>query len=507
MTNMLNGLKTATNVATTENGARAFRTTQSAVLDLFAQGGALRERNEAEIISLFTKAFAEDKLLALKALFYLRDVRGGQGERRTFRTVIRYLADNHTESVRKNIWLFPAFGRWDDLYELFGTRLEEDAIQLIRSQFEADYSTEHPSLLAKWLKSENTSSPISRKLGRKTREALGLSPRQYRKALSALRSRITLVETRMSQKEFSAIDYSQVPSQASLRYRQAFYRNDGDRYTAFIESLKRGDKDVKINTKTLYPYEIVSKIPLSSMSYRNGKYYTGFGLQEFPQSEVDTLSVLWSNLPDYFGDNTENSICVVDTSGSMQSNGGLPIQTALSLGIYTAERNRGPYHNHFITFSNRPDLVELQGSNIVEKVINMSQANWDMNTNVEAVFDLILNTAIKNRLSQDDMIGRIYIISDMEFDGSTRGRGNDEALFETITRRYAEAGYKMPQLVFWNVNARNAQFPMTKSSTGVQLVSGHSPIIFKNLLRGKFMSAYELMLDVLNDERYNEIRA
>lgn len=502
---MLNHLKNATNVAWTENGARAFKTTQSAVLDLFAQGGALRERKEADIISLFTKAYAEDKLLAMKTLFYLRDVRGGQGERRTFRTIVRYMANNHTDSMSKNISLFPIFGRWDDLYELVGTRLEKEAFALIQKQFSADLKTEHPSLLAKWLKSENASSPVTRNLARKTRKALGFhseitrkaddkEARKYRKALSALRARITLVETLMSQREFGIIDYSKVPSQASLRYRQAFYRNDGDRYQAFIDSLKRGDKGVKVNTQTLYPYEIVAKVPLYGVT-RNS----------IPQNELDVLSVLWENLPDYFGENTENSICVVDTSGSMTSNGGLPINTALSLGIYTAERNRGPYHNHFITFSNRPELVQLQGSNIVEKVVNMSKANWEMNTNVKAVFDLILSTAIKNRLSQDDMIERVYIISDMEFDVCATSK--EEALFETIARQYAEFGYTMPQLVFWNCNARNTQFPMTMSKTGVQLVSGHSPTIFKNLLRGKFMDAYDLMLDVLNDERYNEILA
>jgi hypothetical protein len=504
---MLNGLKNATNVAYTENGARAYKTTKSAVLDMFAQGGALRQRSESDIISMYTKAFAENPLLAMKLLFYLRDVRGGQGERRTFRTIVKYMANNHPQAVSKNLWLFPHFARWDDLYELVGTKLEGEAFDLIREQFYNDLSTNQPSLLGKWLKSENASSPITRKLGRKTREVLGLSPKKYRKALTDLRQRINIVETQMSQKEFSTIDYSKLPSQAGLRYRQAFFRNDLERYTEFLEALKTGKtvdgKEVKINTATLYPYQIVAKIPLTgNMVYRGGKYYTNF--TNVAQQEIDVLNAMWDNLPNYFGDKVENSIAVVDTSGSMTSNNGLPIQTAISLGIYTAERNRGPYHNHFITFSGSPELVEIQGSNIVEKVRNMSQANWNGNTNIEAVFNLILQTAIKNRLSQDDMIERVYIISDMEFDACATNRS--QTLFEAIRLRYANAGYTMPNLVFWNVNARNAQFPMTMTDTGVQLVSGHSPSIFTNLLKGKMLGAYEMMLQVLEDARYSEIR-
>ncbi|WP_336784145.1 DUF2828 family protein [Paenibacillus illinoisensis] len=493
---MLNHLKAATNVAYTENGARAFATTQSALLDMFAQGGALRNRSDSDKIKLFTKAFAENSTLAMRMLFYFRDVRGGQGERNTFRVIVRYLADHHTDAMRRNLGWISYFGRWDDLYAFVGTKLEKDAFGIITSQFREDVSSERPSLLGKWLKSENASSYETKTLAKKTRESLDLTPRQYRKALSALRSRIAIVESQMSANEWTDIDYSKLPSQASLRYRQAFYRHDLDGYQGYIDSLKRGDAGVKVNTKTLYPYEIVHEIFSGKVRVGN-KYNVQFG----NAANEDMLNVMWENLPDYFNGNTENSLVVVDTSGSMY---GLPIEIAVSLGIYAAERNKGKFHNHFMTFSNRPELVELQGTGIVERVRNMSQANWDMNTDIKRVFDLVLKTAVENSLPQDEMIGRIYIVSDMEFDGCVTG-GNNQTLFQTIESEYRAAGYTMPNLVFWNVNARGSQFPTDMTATGVQLVSGASPSIFTNLLKGSMLSPYELMLDVINSERYGVI--
>lgn len=491
----LNQLKQNTNVAHTTNGARAYATTGSAVLDFFSKSGALRNTSEQEKNALFTKAFAEDPILALKALFYTRDCRSGQGERDTFRTIASYMANYHTDAMASNITLVPFFGRWDDLYAFVGTRLEDLAFSIISAQFSEDINSEHPSLLAKWLKSENASSYTTKQLAKKTRKALGLNSKQYRKSLSSLRARINVLERDLSANNWTGIDYSKLPSQAGLKYRNAFFRHDEAGYRAFLDSLKRGE--VKVNAKTLYPYEIVREIMSGSMAqYNTNRYNVGINQNV---ANADALDALWNALPNYFGDKEENSICVVDTSGSMR---GLPIEIAISLGIYTAERNNGAYKDHFITFSANPELVELQGTGIVERVRNMSRANWDMNTNIEKVFDLILDTAIQNRISQDEMVQRIYIISDMQFD-CVRG-GNDVALFETIRRRFERAGYEMPALVFWNVNGYANQ-PATMSQSGVQLVSGASPSIFTNLLKGKTMTAYELMLDVLNSERYSVV--
>lgn len=474
---MLNHLKNATNVAYTENGARAFKTTKSSLVDLFAQGGAMRNRSEQDKIDAFVKAFSEDELLAMKMLFYFRDIRGGQGERNFFKTIVQYMANNHTAVMAKNLHLIPEFGRWDDVYVLFGTKLEKQAGEMIKTQFAIDIVSEHPSLLGKWLKSENASSLETKKLATKTRKILGLSERQYRKSLSKLRKQINVVERLMSSKQWDKIEYDKLTSKAGLQYRGAFYRNDEERYTAFIDSLQKGEK--KINAGTLYPYELVEKV-----------YY----------HNDDILDQMWKALPDYIGDKQEDSLVVVDVSPSMN---GRPMQMSISVGLYMAERNKGLFHNHFITFSTEPQLVQVKGKHFCEKVRHIRQANWGGSTNVKAVFDLILNTAIQNRLPQSEMVKKVYIVSDMEFDQADRNA--NEALFRVIKQRYAQAGYEMPNLVFWNVNARNEQFPMTIDDSGVQLVSGASPSIFTSLMKGEFVTPYELMLDVLSNERYNVV--
>jgi hypothetical protein len=478
---MLDHLKEKMNVAYTENGAKVYATTKSDLLDFFALGGALRNRSESDIVQLFSRAFAEDKLLALKSAFYFRDIRGGQGERRTFRAILKYLANNYPDIVRKNLHLIPEYGRWDDVYVLVGTPVEKDVANLIRNQFVSDMTSKYPSLMAKWLKSENASSAETKRLARWTRKVLGLSSRDYRKALTELRTKIKIVEQKMSANQWSEIEYDKLPSKAGMKYRQAFLRHDEERYRAFIEAVKSGKK--KMNAKTLYPYEIVAKVPYN------------------PRQPVDdeTLDAMWKSLPDYVGERNERSIVVADTSGSMW---GTPMDVAVSLAIYFAERNKGEFANHFITFSARPQLQEIKGDTISEKVRNLRNAEWGMNTNIEAVFDLILDTAVEHGLSQDEMIDKIYIISDMQFDQCVNG-GRNKRLFEEIRERYESHGYKLPQLVFWNVDARQNNFPMSMTETGVQLVSGFSPMLFEHLVSG--ISAYELMLKILNSERYSAI--
>jgi hypothetical protein len=482
---MLNYLKQETNYTYTENGAVARATTGSSLLDFFAQAGAMRKRSETDIISAFTKAFSEDALRALKALFYFRDIRQGQGERRLFRVIAKYLANHHTDVMAKNIHLIPEYGRWDDLYVFFGTPLESVAGEIIKTQFEIDMKSKYPSLLGKWLKSENTSAKESRVLATKTRKILGLSPKQYRKALTFLRKKIAIVEAKMSANKWYDIEFDKVPSQAMLKYRKAFYRHEPERYQTYLESLQKGT--TKVNTKTLYPYQLVNKV---------GYHYYG---NKLSVEEEKLLNEMWNNLPDYIGNKKENSIAVVDTSGSMY---GTPIEVAISLGLYMAERNKGKFHNHFITFSDYPVLQEIKGTTFCEKVRNIARADWGMSTNIEAVFDLILNTAVKHNIPKEEMIDKIYIISDMEFNACVRG-GNNKTLFENIRERYHRHGYELPKLVFWNVDARNQQFPVTMNEVGVQLVSGFSPTLFEQIMTGK--EAYDLMLEILDSPRYEAI--
>lgn len=475
------------NTAYTENGARAFATTKSSVLDFFATGGALRQRSADSVIDVFEKAYNENALLATKALFYFRDVRGGQGERQTFRTCLTWLAKTHPETVRANIFSIAEYGRWDDLFCLFDTPLEADMISVIDIQLAHDRKSDKPSLLAKWLKSENASSKETKRIAYRTRKALNLDSRSYRKLLSELRKKIDLVEQHMSTNDWTNIAYGKIPSKAGLQYRNAFKRHDGERYEQFLEDVASGK--ATINAGTLYPYEIIEKTG-----------YKSWG--SIDESDAKTLDVMWGALPDFFDGQQVNGLVVADVSGSMS---GRPMDVSISLAMYVAERNTGPFANKFLTFSERPSLVEIRGNNIVEKARNLSQASWDMSTNIEAVFDLILNTAIKLKATPDEMPSHLYIVSDMEFDVATHGHAT-ETLFETISKKYERAEYNMPFLVFWNVNSRNTQQPMSMDQRGFQMVSGCSPSIFKNLLASRYISAYDMMLEVLESERYSPIK-
>lgn len=505
-TRFLNALHGLDNYTTTENGAVAKATTNSEVLNFFSQGGAIRSLAPEQQQDMFLRAWNEDPLLALKAMFYFRDIRGGQGQRGAFRNQMKLLAELAPDVARKNIHNIPEYGRWDDVYALDGTEVEQDAYNAFVVQFRKDIMSylddnKDASLLAKWLKSENASSPETKRLARKTRKALDMDSRSYRKALSKLRGHLNIVERQISSNNWNEVEYSHVPSNAMMKYRNAFARHDQERYSGFIDAVNKGE--VKINASVLYPHDIVGKL------LPNGWYYDRAWDFDTP-SRIDpaVAEAMWNNLPDFTGDVEENSIAVVDTSGSMS---GTPIEVAVGLGLYIADRAKGPYKDHFISFSSKPKLHQVVGHDITSKVRNVVKTAWEQNTNIEAVFDLILNTAISNRISQDEMLDKLYIISDMEFDRATRGyygkrtASITETLFQTISKRFEAAGYIMPQLVFWNVNARNKQFPMGMDERGFQNVSGFSPSILTSLMTGEFVGPYELMLQVLNSERYHPV--
>lgn len=517
MNTFLNGLKEETNFGYTENGAIKRNTTNSDLLDLFAMGAAMRNRSEEDCILMFQKAYKEDPVYALKCLFYIRDVRGGQGERRFFRTVIKYLAKTETEAVRRNMEHFAVYGRWDDLYCLVDTPLEAEMFAFLKRQLALDVQSKTPSLLAKWLKSENTSSADSRALATRTRKAFGMTSKQYRKTLSVLRTKINIVEKLMSENRWDEIEFDKIPSRAGLIYKNAFARHDIERlkanpeaqtYEAFIK-----DENTKVNAKVLYPYECVDK----AFKAMNGWWGRSYSV---PLDDVNRLAVnkYWANLENYFNEATFNGMAIVDTSGSMWDGiASAPINVAISLGLYCAEKANGPFANHFITFSSNPTFVEVQGVDFCDKVVRMSQADWGGSTNIEAAFDLMLNTAIRNKCSQEDIPQNLIIISDMEFDAcATMGnassddywyRGNrinnKKTLMESIEQKWNTAGYKMPNLVFWNVNARQNNIPM-KVQDGISFVSGMSPSIFQQIMSGK--TAADLMYEVLDSERYAVIK-
>ena len=502
MNTLLNAMKSATNYTLTENGGITHKTTNSDLLDMFAMGAAMRNRSDEDVILMFKKAFAENAELAMKMLFYIRDVRGGQGERRFFRTVVHWAATEKStrESIRKNIEFFPEFGRWDDLYALEGTPLMNDALALIKRQLALDVECKIPSLLAKWMKSENASSAETARLANITRQYLGMSHKQYRKTLSILRARINVLEVLMSANRWDEIEFDKIPSKAGLIYKNAFARRDiiKAKYEKFAK-----DETTKVNAGTLYPYEVVEKA-IQLM----GGYY-GYG-RNVALDNTDRLMInkYWDNLTDYFGDAKLDALCMIDTSGSMS---GTPINVATALGMYCAERNQGPWHNHYISFSSRPQLIETAGVDFCDKVQRIVATNLCENTNIEAAFDMVLNTAVRTGASLPEYM---IVISDMEFDSAT-GNGwrrsgfsmctaNAETVMETIERKFNDHGLRMPKLIYWNVDARQANIPMIGNHY-VSYVSGFSPSIFKQILTGK--TGWDLMMEAIDSERYACIHA
>ena len=485
---MLNYLKQEANKTVTENGAATHITTESDCLDLFATIGALRRESDSEIVTRFIRAYSENKDIAMKLLFFARDIRGGLGERRVFKVILNWLANNEPQTVRKNLEYVAEYGRFDDLLCLMGTACEKDMLDVLKAQFESDNNAlangGEVSLLAKWLPSVNASNSETVLNAKKIAKHFGLNDASYRKALVALRAHIRIIENNLREKDYS-FDYSKQPSKAMYKYRKAFIRNDGERYSQFLDKVTTGE--AKLHASTLMPYEII----------------TPFFRRNVSDEERKAINTTWISQED-FGD-TENALAVIDGSGSMY--GGvdpMPATVALSLGIYFAERNKGAFKNHFITFSENPQLVEIKGEDILDKVRYCYGFNEVANTNIQKVFELILDAAKKNSVPQDELPKKLYIISDMEFDYCAE----DASLtnFEYAKKLFAEAGYTLPEIVFWNVASRNRQQPVTRNEQGVALVSGCTPRLFSMVASGT-MNPYAFMLEVLESERYAKIVA
>lgn len=482
----INGLREMNNVTYTENGAISLKSTLDAVYDLFALGAAFRQRSEEDIILLFKRAYREDPELAMKCLFYIRDAREGQGERRFFRVCMNWLAkSDDREAAKRNLQYVSEFGRWDDLYCFVDTPLQNDALEIMRQQIALDMSCKTPSLLAKWLKSINTSSAESRRLANITREYFRMTHKQYRRTLSILRERINVLERLMSAGEWEKIEFDKIPSRAGLIYRNAFARRDilRERYEKFIM-----DKNTKVNAKVLYPYECVK-----SALERRGR----------DRLERPAINKYWDNLRDYFNGAAFNGMALVDVSGSMtiQHNSIAPINIAIALGLYCAEKCSGPYKGHFITFESNPHFIEVEGEDFVEKVKNMYNAPWGGSTNIEKAFDLMLQVAIRNNLSQEDIPKNLIIISDMQIDACVKDFDNNHITSMSIIRKkWKECGYEMPKLVYWNVNARQNTI-LDDAKSNITYVSGSSPVIYEMIMQGK--NGVQMMYEKLNSERYS----
>lgn len=497
------------NVSVTENGAVGYKTTGQKLLDINFAVSSLRKAPESEIRQRFADALAEDRNAAIAWLFFARDVRGGLGERRLFRICMQYLAQEFPDTVRKILPLIAEYGRWDDVIVLIDTQLRKEACLLLANQLVEDgmnmKSGNNISLLAKWMPSENASSPETKRKARELMTVMGMTPKAYRQMLSSLRKKIKLVEQMMSTGKWGSIKYETVPSRANMIYNSAFLRHDETRRREFLGKANKGE--VKMNAATLFPHEIV---------HRYGRS---------PRASDPALEAMWKNLPNTVKNAESSTIVVADGSGSMfsrvdYSSGTTAIEVANAMALYFAEHLHGPYQNRYITFSANPQLVDLRGASSLRERLNIAYRHDEVaNTNIEAVFDLILQTAVQNRLRQDDLPHNVLVISDMEFDNCvicnrTKSVSTSywnrptsllhKTLFDEIAKKYAQHGYKLPRLIFWNVASRSGTIPVKKNDMGVALVSGFSPNVAKMVMSNK-TDPYSALLETLHGERYQPV--
>ena len=470
------------NDTVTENGMTTNSSSLNRCVDLFFTIGAMRGQDKQRLIRNFSLALLEDPTRAMKILFWVRDVREGAGERQIFRDVMKYLAEDHTEFLRKNIPYVSEYGRWDDLLTLIGTKLEADAFTQIRWGLD-----NKNGLCAKWMPRKG---PEAAKL----RNFLEMTPKQYRKTLVELTN---VVETQMCANEWEKIDFGKLPSVASARYQKAFWKRNEEGYKAYIASLQKGE--AKINAGAVYPYDVTKSLQ---------------------RGNSDVAVEQWKALPNYMEGTEDRILPVVDTSGSMSTSAGgnknvTCMDVSVSLGLYISERNVGAFKDAFITFSAEPQIQVLKG-NLRDRFNQLSRADWGYNTDLVKVFDLILNQATKHSVPESEMPTKILILSDMEFDSATRSNSGwgtrpttawNPTAQEMIEQKYAAAGYKMPAIVYWNIQSRGDNIPVAFDKTGTALVSGFSPSILKSVVKGEITSPQGIMDETIMSPRYEAIKA
>ena len=518
-------MKEASDLTFTENGGVAYATTSSKMLDFFGRVGALRDVSDDEIIKLFEAAFEENPALAVRCVFYARDIRGGLGERRTARLCLGWLAEHRADYLRTVLSAIPVYGRWDDFYtvlEKAAPALEIEVGQFLRKQFDTDYAnvlvnqdralsgkSEQPvSLMAKWLKSPISSNKATKKLGIKTALWLKLPVKEYKQKLLRIRKYLDMVETYMCKNCWDEIEYDAVPSLAMLKYRNAFQRHEPETFQQYLDDVAEGR--AKINSSTLYPYDIIRKC------MERGGYPKD--PDNIDETELKVLDELWSSLPDYLDGVTDNILIMADVSGSMCTEDCRPIATSIGLAIYFAQRNKGAFHNYFMTFDSEPKFqtIENEGkpNTIAHICRDVSRASWGGSTNFEAALRSIVSWAVKYQVPAEDMPKSLVCVSDMEFDEANtsyayvNGERSCGALLnpttmEQVNRAYSERGYAVPKIVFWNVNSRNSTFHVRKDMPNVICLSGQSPSQFAYVCKSVAGTPYDFMVSVLSAERYD----
>lgn len=504
------------NTTLTANGCPTYKSSLNANLDMFGQMSAMRRQvisgDTNKVLDIFSSAYNEDKDLAIRNLFYLRDIRGGQGERDIFKTIVTdflYDSDMTEEQFKRFIKYIPEYGRWDDVFEILGHFINNKKVNkkrylslvgLINEQLMEDMRNMRAgkpiSLMAKWFPiANNTRNREKKFLAITLSKAFFSSEKACRNAIVSLRKYSNVLEQKISANKWESIDYSTVPARAGMKYVKAFYRHDEGRYSEFLSSVKNGE--AKINTGTLYPYDITNKVIKNCI---HSSMFSYFNEPMASNEEMEAYETMWNNLPDYTNGNS--AICVVDVSGSMTYGYGstvTPISVATSLGLYFAERNKSAFKDMFFTFESNPSIVRVEGNSLKEKLENMLKAPWGGSTNLEATFDLYINLAKKS--NPEDLPKSLIIISDMEFNDCIENPNGFNTLFENAKKKFSEANIPMPNLCFWNVEASGSNVPVRYDEYGTILVSGASPTIFKMTMEGQTPESF--MKSVLYSERYN----
>ena len=458
----------------TTNGMKARKSSANACVDLFYNIGASRGKN---IVPAFTAAYVENSDLALRIAQWARDARGGSGERQVFRDILVHLEKTNPEDAMRLMAKIPEIGRYDDLLVFKTKPVKAKAYTMLGDALRAKNG-----LAAKW-------TPRKGEVAREIREFFGMTPKQYRKSLVALTN---VVETQMCAQDWDNINYSHVPSVAHARYKKAFGRH-GTTYAEYVTKLVKGEAGVKVNAGAVFPYDVLKG--------RIG------GWMKFNKTETDLIQKQWEAMPNYVGD--ANVLPLVDVSGSMTCSAGGPgsksnltcLEVAVSLGLYFADKNKGKFKDTFLTFSSKPELMHLKG-NINQKIDQMVTSNWDMSTDLHKAFDKILKTATENSVPQAEMPETLVIFSDMQFNQCVK---HDDSAMQMIARKYEAAGYTLPKVVFWNLNASYGNTPVSFDKSGTALVSGFSPALATSVLSNDLedFTPEAIMLKTVMKDRYD----
>jgi len=451
------------NDSLTNNGAVTHSTAGLHCLDLFFIAGASRFMSEDDILKAFRDAYREDKLTALKILFWARDARGGAGEKRFFQVAMRHLMALDGEVYDQVAIHIPAFGYWKDIFII--ERPSDDTLNWLSIQLKEN---ENANLLAKWF-------PRKGEWFVGMHKYLKVSAGSFRRMLTSMSN---TVEQKMCANEWETIQYSKVPSVAGKRYSKSFGKHDGVRYTSYISDVMEGKQ--KMNASVLFPSDLIHQV-------------------WFNDEDTSAYDAMWKSLPNYMEGCNERILPVCDVSGSMM---GQPMEVSIGLGLYISERNEGPFKDLVLTFSGSPQFHKIEGDTLSERTSNLGNADWGMNTDLIKTFNVLLDRAVAGNVAQEDMPTKLLIISDMEFDQACGRHTN----FDSIKVLYANAGYELPGIIFWNVNGRLGNVPVKANTLNTALVSGYSPSIIRSILGGDELSPLAVMLKTINSDRYSCIR-